>query len=526
MNSWLNKYWIFALIVLLAGFFRFYQIAEIPGGLFPDEAAYGIDGRSILNGEIQPFYERGNGREGLFMYFLALGIAVFGYAPWVNHFIAASFGLAAVIAAYFLAKQMFGHKVALWSTLFFAVSSYAVAMTRTGFRANTVPLFTTLTLLFVVRTFDQKELRGKVFYAALSGLFFGLGFYTYISYRMMLPLLGGFAFLVLFSERSRLKELYMEYKKPVIASLVAFFASFAWLGHYFFIKHPGSFIGRAGQVSIFSEELNQGDVLGTFLLVLKQTALGFFTEGDLNWRHNVSSFPFLSPFISIFFAAGLIAFGWSAIRLLKQAWQRNIQRDTVLQALVFGWFVLMLFPEITTAEGIPHGLRLIGVIPAVFIISGYAFSWLFERLNIGLILPKARYVLALLFVFSLSFYNYFLYFTVAASSPEFYYAYRSDLTEVSRYINERDNREGTYLSLDAFSVQTVDYLTTPTNQPYRLLVPEHSYRTSLAPGQEIVFTQSTIPDALTYAQMHKNTTAKIILTNQFNEIIMLVLERK
>jgi len=60
--------WAFIGILLIAIFFRFYQIKAMPGGLFPDEAANGIDVIAMQRGNIQPFYEGNNGRIAIFLY--------------------------------------------------------------------------------------------------------------------------------------------------------------------------------------------------------------------------------------------------------------------------------------------------------------------------------------------------------------------------------------------------------------------------------------------------------------------------
>mgnify|MGYP001560860997 CR=1 FL=1 len=72
-----QKYFLGAVIVL-AIFFRFYKITEMPGGLFPDEAANGLDINLMQQGQLQPFYERGNGREALFFYMEWASVATFG----------------------------------------------------------------------------------------------------------------------------------------------------------------------------------------------------------------------------------------------------------------------------------------------------------------------------------------------------------------------------------------------------------------------------------------------------------------
>lgn len=512
------------LILALALFFRFWKICQLPGGLFPDEAANGLDVNSILGGDIHPFYERGNGREALFFYFLTLSVSLFGRGPWQHHIVSAAFGFASVIAAYFLIKKLFGKNVALLTTLFMGVSSYAVTISRTAFRANTVPLLATLTLLFIVQYFSSTDKKTKNLYAILSGAAFALGFYTYTSFRMMLPLLLAFLFLLLISRRGQIVSTLKTNALHAAQFIAAFAIAIAPLALYF-SGHPASIVGRAGQVSIFSPDLNHGDVLETFLLVFKKTILSFFTQGDLNWRHNISGEPFLSALLAPFFVLGLVVFTIAIFKLIIQAWQKNIKSETLYQALVASWFWLMLVPEVTTAEGIPHGLRLIGVIPAMFIVPAWAAEKIWNKIKSSPAFLPTRAIIAAAFIGILLVSNYRLYFRVAASSPEYYYAFRSDLTTVSDYLSARNQKAKTYLSLDEFSVQTVDYLTTTTLQPYILLDPANTYQVKLKKGDQVIFTQSTIFDRLKFIKTHPN--AKLIneQLNQFGEIIMLVYEQ-
>ena len=489
--------------------------------MFPDEAANGLDVNSILDGDVQPFYERGNGREALFFYFLAAVVAAFGRGPWQHHIVSAGFGLAAVIATYFLTKRMFGKNTALLAAFFMAVSSYAVTVTRTAFRANLVPFFATMAILFTVRFFQDKK--HKYLNAILAGGFFGLGFYTYTSFRMMLALAIGFKILLLLASRDKVRQIFAKFWRYKLAAAGAFALTMLPLAGYF-LTHPGSLVGRAGQVSIFSPALNHGDVAGTFLGVFRQTIVSFFAYGDLNWRHNVSGYAFLSPLISPFFAVALIVFTVAGFQLLKQAWHRQIKEQTFYMALVAAWFWLMLVPEITTAEGIPHGLRLIGVMPAIFILPAWAVNRLWQKIK-SYNYRDARAVIAIIFLSAVFLYNFYLYFGVAAGSPEYYYAFRSDLTAVSEYLNSRNKKETTYLSLDKFSVQTVDYLTTATNNPYLLVDPAHTYEVKLKKGDQVVFTMSTLYDQTKFSQTHRRAQLVREERNQFGQIIMLVYEQ-
>ncbi|MBI4363351.1 MAG: glycosyltransferase family 39 protein [Candidatus Doudnabacteria bacterium] len=524
MAKFLKARYILLGVIAIAAFFRFWQINSLPGGLFPDEAANGLDINLIFQGQAQPFFERGNGREALFFYLLAIPVSLFGRGPWQHHIVSAGLGLAATILTYFLAKRMFGKNTALLATFFMAISSFAVTISRTAFRANLVPVFTTLTLFFLVRFFQIMDHRSRITNAFLAGISFGLGFYSYISFRMMVPLLLFFGCVLLYGFRDQFHKILKEYWKPKLYFAAGFLLSFAWIGIYF-LTHPGTFVGRAGQVSIFNPDLNGGDLWSTVLLVFKQTILSFFTQGDLNWRHNVSGYPFLSPFLSPFFAIALVVSTVAVFRLLKDAYKKQLSKPIFYQALVACWFWAMLIPELVTAEGIPHGLRLIGVIPPIFILAAIGVDWAWQKISQIEYFYNSKIAFASIFLATIFLYNFYLYFAVAATSPEYYYAFRSDLTDVSKYLNERNNKPKTFLSLDAFSVQTVDYLTTARDNPYSLVVPEKTFEVNLIKGDQVVFTQSTIFDAVKFVEYHPQAKLAKELKNKWDQTIMLVYQQ-
>ena len=124
-----------------------------------------------------------------------------------------------------------------------------------------------------------------------------------------------------------------------------------------------------------------------------------------------------------------------------------------------------------------------------------------------------------------------LYFGLARRTPLAHYEYRGDLTIVSTYLNERARQAsvlGThpFLVLDDFSAQTVHFLTSPTNQPYRLLKPERSQAQALQPEDEMVFTQSTLSDASRYLALHGDVEVGLDRANEFGETVLLVLRPK
>jgi hypothetical protein len=544
-------------IIALAIFFRFYQIASYPGGLFPDEAAEGLDAHLIQQGQWQPFYERGNGREALFYYLIAAVITLFGTGSWQLHATASLVGLAAVIACFLMARQLFlleanndragpgqtrANVLALLATFFMAVSSWHTVLSRTAFRANLIPLFSALTFYFLILTYKATSNRQRWLFACLTGAVFAGGFYSYIAYRLLALVLGiliGWPLLASLADRPRLIAIKKYWKSVVVAS-VAFAIVIYPLAHYFYV-HEGSFVGRSSQVSVFNEELNQGDLKGTVIEVFRLSMQAYFKDGDLNWRHNISGFPFLSPLISPFFAIGLV--GVTILAALYLLTPRKRARYWKY-ALLAGSFWGLLIPVVTTAEGIPHGLRSIGTIPFVFIISAWGLyktielvDWFIHTRHLetaGLRRKLIYYALraaAVCFVLALTLQSYLWYFVFAANSPENYYAFRSDLTTVSNYLNEHGNKNNTYLVLDKFSVQTPEFLTmldprrpgNPRNQPYTQVDPEDSWRLpTLRPGDQIVFTQSSLFDTRKFKQYHPETYLAREDRNKFGQTLMAI----
>jgi 4-amino-4-deoxy-L-arabinose transferase-like glycosyltransferase len=593
----LKQKFLFLGIILLAVFFRFYLITSMPGGLFPDEAANGLDINLMQQGHFQPFYERGNGREALFFYMEWASTALFGKGQWQFHITSALIGVLAVIATFFAAYRIFlmddnpdegkrkkrAINIALLASFLMAVSSWHVVLSRTALRANLTPLFGALTLYFLLRIYQAQTQRAKFWFAVLTGATFGLGFYTYIAYRIMAPIL----FMILAwpllaaAKRHEFKLTVQKYWKLFVAFCVSFLVFVAWIADYFY-HNFSYFIGRSGQVSVFNQSLYLVNgqqltsrpplpvVLAVVWTVLKAAVVGFFIHGDLNWRQNISGYPFLSPLISPFFGVGLLLISLLGIWYFFAPAKKSKYWKFFL---LTGWWWGMLLPEIATAEGIPHGLRSAGIIAPTFIICAWAlyeFAIVVVKLHNKLwqhVLykyndpqwakdnhftpPRMRIInfglklVVVCFCAALIFQTYFLYFVYAASSPEYFYAFRADLTPVSQYLVQRcqqslaggtgSTKNSTFLVLDSYSEQTPDYLTSdpkgnfsqPCNVPYQVVDPASSWQLPpLTAGQEVVFTESTLFDTRKFTQYHPEVYLKEEIRNQFNQRVMAVYELK
>jgi hypothetical protein len=99
----------FVVLSLVLGiFFRLYAIQRLPGGLFPDEAANGLDINLMEQGQLQPFYERGNGREALFFYWQWFWVKIYDRTPLAHHTASATVGIFSLVACYLVTKRLWG----------------------------------------------------------------------------------------------------------------------------------------------------------------------------------------------------------------------------------------------------------------------------------------------------------------------------------------------------------------------------------------------------------------------------------
>lgn len=521
---------------VLAFFLRTYDLQNYPPGLFPDEAVNGEDAISILHGDIRPFYSRNNGREGLFFFLQAGLIKSFGIGVWQMHLASAIVGTLTVIAIYFATQIYFGRLAGLLAALFLATSSWHLALSRTGFRAILIPLFLclfTACVGFTISAVKEKRRGASYIYAALTGIFFSGGFYTYIAYRAIIGVvLGIFVLLLLAALHPKIGfPHFRRYGKQALLAIVMGVLTLSPLAIYF-ARHPDEFVGRASQVSVFNKDLQKevggGTLLGTLAYSTNATVFSFFTHGDTNWRHNVSGYPLLNPLVGFLFVLGIC---WT----LKGTWDvfwRIVHGKEVHLGMVYPYILLMLagmmLPTVTTAEGMPHALRSIGMAASIYILAGtagaviirWSLKWGYKRRVLGMVYGT---VVGLLIISSI--YGPLVYFMISRNSPDAAESYRGDLTVVSGFINtytlQHPKGPKPYLVVDEFFSRTIHFLA--HGDTYRLLEPASSDHTVLAPGEMIIFTQSTISDADRYLQVYgsslKLVTSKL---NRFGQEVMRV----
>lgn len=359
-----------AILVVGAGL-RLYQIGALPPGLYRDEAFYGLDGLSVLQGHFAPYFPANNGREGLFMFLLAPMIAALGRTPEALRMTSALVGIATLGAAYLAGRALFSHRVGVLSAAVMAVNFWHLAISRVAYRAITLPLVLCLFVACAAAIRPSNTPRKNGAWAALAGMCFGATFYTYTSGQFVLALALVWMALWLFNNRGAITKtqvaqaaLFAGVALLVMAPLLIFYAA-----------NPQFLVGRAGQVSILNPEINHGNLLGALIANMGKAAGMFTLQGDRIWRHNLSLRPVFDGVMGVFFVLGL---GVSFWRVLRPPPTPPGGRGLILLA----WLIIFLIPTVL-AEDTPHYLRAIGALPAACILGAVgleaALAWLSRR---------------------------------------------------------------------------------------------------------------------------------------------------
>jgi 4-amino-4-deoxy-L-arabinose transferase-like glycosyltransferase len=432
-------------VLVVASFFRFYHLAATPPGLSIDEAMDGVNAQNAAQtGQFKVYYPEDNGREGLYVNSLALA---FKYhllpdtSPWSVRMPAAVTGVLTVLGVYLLATELFTGSIALLSAFLLATSFWHINFSRIGFRAILAPFCLSWAMYFLLKAFRGNSprngaLRGAkgaancILYAMAGGVFFGLGFYTYIAFRIA-PLLLPVP--ILFFR-----------KEPAVWKCAAFFLIVTFLVAlpigWYYLHHPADFLGRIAQVS-FTRTTTP---LAVAARNTYKTALMFNWRGDRNWRHNVSREPQLYWPVGICFILGMII-GAAAFLKRNSGLAAGDSRFAFLFTIV--WLILGALPAILSDAGIPHALRaILMLVPAVIFAAVGAF-WIYGRLAAKL---DARCMMAVTacFLAFLGAAAYRQYFITWARNPNVAAAFDAGYVAIANRINALPPSTEKYVVVD------------------------------------------------------------------------------
>jgi 4-amino-4-deoxy-L-arabinose transferase-like glycosyltransferase len=462
------------LLLLVAAWFRFYDLGDIPKGLEHDEVATWHMVAGVLEGERPIYFEEGYGHEPLYNYLTALPMAIWGdnwlgerfWAPWL--------GMFAVAATYALMRRLFGPLAGLSAGGYQATVLWAFFFNRLGLRLNLLPFLLCLTLYCFWRGLEKirppsippaKSAGGRkkdspaqaglsssppwavrgggrggssLSWFALAGLFMGACFYTYMSSRVVPLLVGAFsAYLIARdllqprAQRPTLRQLAARWWPLLVCFLVAALVM-APLALYLLDRPQDTETPqREGQVDYPLVELLRGNlrpVLQNAWAILKMWNF----DGERYWQLNYSHRPvYVEPISGLLFWVGAAIAVWR--------WKEP------RYALLVLWVALGMIPSLLTSEA-PSWPRTMLASPAALAFPGIAAGWIAgwthlrfgDRVRSRPLQILTQQIPTLLIVVSLALtaaLTYRDYLIVWPQHPRVRFAFQSSLTEALRYLD-------------------------------------------------------------------------------------------
>ncbi len=154
-----------------------------------------------------------------YYYFIAPWLLLFNFNPIGPAFGTAFISSLFIILNFFLVREIFNRKTALISTAFLSLSAVIVSFSRFSWNPNLLPLFTLVTIYFVIKSFKTNL---SIFYI-LAGAFLSFSIQLhYLALILFLPLVIVF-FSHAWEHKKKIKELLVQYGYCAVSFL--FFSS-------------------------------------------------------------------------------------------------------------------------------------------------------------------------------------------------------------------------------------------------------------------------------------------------------------
>ncbi|KAA3643127.1 MAG: hypothetical protein DWQ07_21660 [Chloroflexi bacterium] len=348
---------------LVAAFFRFYRIADVPGEMVSDHAEKLYDVFDVMNGEPRIFFPRNAGREPIQFYLVATLIKYFntGYTFLSLKLSMVIMGFVSLIYVYLLGKEVGNKRVGLLALVLFGMAFWPNLLARTGMRLILYPAFTAPVLFYTLRGIRRSSRNDYL----LAGGFLGIGLMGYTA-TLLLPVVVVTAFgLYLLHKHSAGVRL----QTIVGLALVTFVALVAFLPlARFAYDEPEIFNYRTG-TRVGSDEVPlPGPPLQIFLQNLGDAlVMTHWDDGEV-WVISVAGRPALDVLSAVFYAFGVALLLYQYIR--KRHWLYLFLLISI-PILMLPSVMSLAFP----AEN-PHAARAGGAAVVIFVIVALAIEGL------------------------------------------------------------------------------------------------------------------------------------------------------
>lgn len=412
------------IVVIIAAFLRFVNIAAVPPSLNWDEVSHGYNAYSILTtgkdewgvGYPAIFRAYGDYKLPVYIYLTAISEKAFGLNEFAVRLPSVLAGIGTVAVTYFLVLELFkrqtylakdGKIIAVLSALLVAVEPWSLFLSRGAFEAN-LSLFLVASGIYFF--FKAVNSGGNLKLLPFSAICLGLSVWTYNSARVFVPVVLLFLAVVYFH---RLKEILHTRSRFILISL--FLILFFLIPMFIQLLQP---IGKAryAKVAIIDSgaiakinEARGSSKLPVFLnRAVNNKVTYFLNEFSKKWVSHYSlpflffeggsGYQFSVPHRGVIYWINavplIIGLLWLLIKGSKEG------------AILLGWFILATIPSALTNEA-PHVLRSILILPTPMIISSVGLWKIIGFLSSSKVRVNRTLIVAIyIFIISLFLENY------------------------------------------------------------------------------------------------------------------------
>lgn len=437
---------LFIAIVIVAIFFRFYQLGSVPPSPSLDEATIGWNAYSLLltghdeYGYHLPILLRAydDYRPALYVYFVIPFVKLLGLHVLSVRLPAAILSVVTVIATYFFttllfAKNQYKKWIGLTAMFLLSISPFHVYISRLGHEVNPGLTFAFLGALFFLMAATSK--RSWLFF--LMGISWAASFYTYQSEKAFIPLL----FIVLVS--LFWKQLWEKKKIFIFSVIVMTILSLPIVITSF---SPTSLIRLKG-TSVFTNnplytqtakqlivDKNHHNIVGEIIHNRRVVTVEIFLANYFShynpvwWITNSGDEQFKIPGLGLSYYWELPFFLLGILFLLKS------QLDWKLKALPLLWIAItFVAPGITTQA--PHAMRSYNILPIPQVLEAFGLvqtlvvlKHVSKNISAPIIFGVMMGILVIFSIKDLT-YNYFVRFPIQDS-----YAFEYALGQSIQYV--------------------------------------------------------------------------------------------
>jgi hypothetical protein len=302
-----TELFLLVLILLVAVFFRMWQLDKIPPGLTHDEADTGYYVTAVYRGapsQVETPY--GYANEPFTMYSGALFMALLGPNDVTLRVHSVFWGMVLLGFTYLWSRRAFGVVVALVGAAIIATSYWALSNSRFALNSEPAPaLFAGAVFFLWVALFDDEEGRERWWAWGLFALFLAGSLYAYEAARAVAAAIGVFFLVLALFDRPRFRRHGLWFAGALILAVL--------------LAAPHLLNPDAWQRSSTLSEPLDAAKSGDFgpLLANVKGALGTFNlSGDSFVTYNMPGRPIFDPVLSLFFFTGI---GWCIWRWRQPA---------------------------------------------------------------------------------------------------------------------------------------------------------------------------------------------------------------